>query len=104
MTLCEGWSMHTQVEVISRKFVGLPGMPMCPTVFSPPMSQQRHSYLAGLVSKLGATEVTDLGCGEASLFQHLLKQVRGYQPASDVDKIGLGSCPCSTVNFQHGMQ
>lgn len=65
-----------QVEVISRKFALLQGTSTsCPTVFSPPMSQQRHAYLADLVYKFGATTIVDLGCGEASLFRHMLKQV-----------------------------
>ena len=63
------------MEIVNRKFAGLPGAPVAPSVFSPPMSRQRHAYLAALASRLGAADILDLGCGEATLFQYMLKLV-----------------------------
>lgn len=65
-----------QVEVVQRKQVGPPGSTHSTSLFTPPMSLQRHAFLAALMDQGCLETVVDLGCGEASLFRHLLARVR----------------------------
>lgn len=57
--------------MVARVFQG-----MSRDLFSPPLSQQRSHYLAGIAFGSAVGQLVDLGCGDGALLQVLKAQVR----------------------------